>query len=182
MVTTKMQKLWKVDTSNWAVREVEGEAWPYNDSEGDRIYENTHYADADAAWTCLMRNAEAAMRLSAEDVERVRRDLHDTEQRAAKSVVDYAKVKAGFEARHGKARIAGDGSSVDGAAAGTRDELYGRAVDYVRVTGKTSISSLQIALRTGYNRTARMLEDMERDGVVSIPDRRGVRQLLLGVQ
>lgn len=59
-----------------------------------------------------------------------------------------------------------------------RDELYEKAVQYVRATGKTRISALQRQFRAGYNRAARMIENMERDGIVSAPDYRGERQLL----
>jgi len=59
-----------------------------------------------------------------------------------------------------------------------KDELYDEAVVYVRTTGKTRISSLQRQFRTGYNRTARLIEAMEREGVVSVPDSRGERKLL----
>lgn len=60
----------------------------------------------------------------------------------------------------------------------TKDELYDRAVHYVRTTGKARISSLQVEFQTGYNRTARMIEAMEADGIVSAPDYRGERRVL----
>ena len=53
------------------------------------------------------------------------------------------------------------------------DEMYDRAVAMVAESRQASISSIQRRLRVGYNRAARMVERMERDGVVGPPD--GVR-------
>lgn len=49
------------------------------------------------------------------------------------------------------------------------DELYDRAVHEVTTHRQASISWLQRRLRVGYNRAARMIERMEREGVVSPP-------------
>lgn len=54
-----------------------------------------------------------------------------------------------------------------------RDEKYDEAIDVVARTGQASISMLQRKLRVGYNRAARMIEAMERDGIVGPSD--GVR-------
>ena len=59
------------------------------------------------------------------------------------------------------------------------DELYDKAVDLVIQTNKASISMVQRRLRIGYNRAARMIEFMERDGVVSKPDGSKPRQVLV---
>jgi S-DNA-T family DNA segregation ATPase FtsK/SpoIIIE len=45
--------------------------------------------------------------------------------------------------------------------------MYDRAVQLVTEHRQASISWLQRRLRVGYNRAARMIERMERDGVVS---------------
>ncbi len=49
------------------------------------------------------------------------------------------------------------------------DELYDLAVAQVTEHRQASISWLQRRLRVGYNRAARMIERMEREGVVSAP-------------
>ena len=53
------------------------------------------------------------------------------------------------------------------------DEKYDEAVEVVYKTGQASISMLQRKLRVGYNRAARMIEAMEREGIVGPSD--GVR-------
>jgi S-DNA-T family DNA segregation ATPase FtsK/SpoIIIE len=58
------------------------------------------------------------------------------------------------------------------AAAGDEeyDEMYDQAVAIVTDTQQASISMIQRRLRVGYNRAARMVEQMERDGVVGPAD------------
>jgi S-DNA-T family DNA segregation ATPase FtsK/SpoIIIE len=50
------------------------------------------------------------------------------------------------------------------------DEMYDQALAIVTETQQASISMIQRRLRVGYNRAARMIEQMERDGVVGPPD------------
>jgi S-DNA-T family DNA segregation ATPase FtsK/SpoIIIE len=50
------------------------------------------------------------------------------------------------------------------------DEKYDEAVALVTESGQASISMVQRRLRVGYNRAARMIEMMEREGVVSPSD------------
>jgi S-DNA-T family DNA segregation ATPase FtsK/SpoIIIE len=61
---------------------------------------------------------------------------------------------------------------VDAAAAADDeyDEMYDQAVAIVTETQQASISMIQRRLRVGYNRAARMIEQMERDGVVGPAD------------
>jgi S-DNA-T family DNA segregation ATPase FtsK/SpoIIIE len=58
------------------------------------------------------------------------------------------------------------------------DARYDDAVRVVVESGKASISYVQRRLQVGYNRAARMIECMEREGVVSPADHRGVREVL----
>jgi len=59
-----------------------------------------------------------------------------------------------------------------------QDELYDEAVAWVTQSRKASISSVQRHLRVGYNRAARIIEEMEASGVVSQPERNGQREVL----
>ncbi|MGE3540821.1 MAG: DNA translocase FtsK [Candidatus Tectimicrobiota bacterium] len=59
------------------------------------------------------------------------------------------------------------------------DEKYDEAVALVTKTGQASISMLQRRLRVGYNRAARMIEMMEREGVVGPADGIKPREVLL---
>jgi S-DNA-T family DNA segregation ATPase FtsK/SpoIIIE len=61
---------------------------------------------------------------------------------------------------------------------GEYDEKYDEAVELVTRTGRASISLIQRHLRVGYNRAARMIEVMEREGVVGPPDGARPRQIL----
>ncbi|WP_426271665.1 DNA translocase FtsK [Dyella kyungheensis] len=57
-------------------------------------------------------------------------------------------------------------------------QLYDRAVRIVTETRRASISGVQRHLRIGYNRAARLIEQMEQDGVVSAPQHNGNREVL----
>ncbi len=58
------------------------------------------------------------------------------------------------------------------------DPLYDQAVEFVTETRKASISSVQRKLRIGYNRAARLVEQMEASGVVSDMGANGNREVL----
>ena len=53
---------------------------------------------------------------------------------------------------------------------GDVDELYDRAVRIVAETRNASISFLQRKLKIGYNRSARIVEQMEEEGIVGPSD------------
>ena len=62
---------------------------------------------------------------------------------------------------------------------GSEDErLYDQAVRIVTETRRASISSVQRQLRIGYNRAARLIEQMEAEGIVSPPERNGERTVI----
>ena len=60
-----------------------------------------------------------------------------------------------------------------------RDEMYDEAVNIVMESGQASISMIQRRLRIGYNRAARMVEQMEREGIVDPPDGARPREVRL---
>jgi S-DNA-T family DNA segregation ATPase FtsK/SpoIIIE len=59
------------------------------------------------------------------------------------------------------------------------DPLYDEAVEIVLRTRKASISSVQRHLRIGYNRAARLIEEMETAGLVSAMESNGNRTVLV---
>jgi S-DNA-T family DNA segregation ATPase FtsK/SpoIIIE len=62
------------------------------------------------------------------------------------------------------------------------DELYDQAIAIVSEMKQVSISMLQRKMRIGYNRAARMIERMERDGVVGAADGAKPRDVLIRSQ
>ncbi len=73
------------------------------------------------------------------------------------------------------------GASGDGEmGGGEQDALYDQAVRIVTESRRASISLVQRRLRIGYNRAARIMEDMEIAGIVSSVDNTGSREVLAG--
>jgi S-DNA-T family DNA segregation ATPase FtsK/SpoIIIE len=69
--------------------------------------------------------------------------------------------------------------SAGGQPGGEADPLYDQAVEIVLKNRRASISLVQRHLRIGYNRAARLLEDMERAGMVSAMQSNGNREILV---
>jgi DNA segregation ATPase FtsK/SpoIIIE, S-DNA-T family len=67
----------------------------------------------------------------------------------------------------------------NGEPTGEKDPLYDQAVEIVLRTRRPSISLVQRHLRIGYNRAARLIEDMERSGMVSPMQSNGNREVLV---
>jgi S-DNA-T family DNA segregation ATPase FtsK/SpoIIIE len=72
-----------------------------------------------------------------------------------------------------------EAGGVDGEPSGEKDPLYDQAVEIVLRTRRPSISLVQRHLRIGYNRAARLIEDMERAGMVSAMQSNGNREVLV---
>jgi S-DNA-T family DNA segregation ATPase FtsK/SpoIIIE len=70
----------------------------------------------------------------------------------------------------------------DGEGGEACDELYDEAVAIVAREGKASTSFIQRHLQIGYNRAARIMEQMEKEGVVSPANRVGKREVLVGAR
>lgn len=58
------------------------------------------------------------------------------------------------------------------------DPLYGEAVQFVIESLRASISAVQRKLKIGYNRAARMIEEMERDGIITEMNTNGAREVI----
>ena len=66
-----------------------------------------------------------------------------------------------------------------GEAGGEKDPMYDQAVEVVLKHRKASISLVQRHLKIGYNRSARMLEEMEKAGLISAMSGSGQREILV---
>jgi S-DNA-T family DNA segregation ATPase FtsK/SpoIIIE len=71
------------------------------------------------------------------------------------------------------AAVAGEGDE------GEADPMYDQAVEIVLKTRRPSISLVQRHLRIGYNRAARLIEQMERSGLVSAMGSNGNREVIV---
>ena len=91
-----------------------------------------------------------------------------------RNVVEWVKSQA--------APIYDEGALATGQESSTEesveDETYERARELIMTTGQASASFIQRRLRVGYPRAARMIEQMEQEGLVSAPGRDGRREVL----
>jgi len=71
-----------------------------------------------------------------------------------------------------------DVSALAGGNSGSGNELYDQAVALVTREGKASTSFVQRHLQIGYNRAAKIIEQMEKDGVISAANHVGRREVL----
>jgi len=81
--------------------------------------------------------------------------------------------------------LSGPRDGYDSGSVGSRDdggeeldELYDQAVAVVTESRRASVSGVQRRLKIGYNRAARMVEEMERAGVVGELQSNGSREVL----
>ncbi|MEY8714050.1 DNA translocase FtsK [Francisella philomiragia] len=72
-----------------------------------------------------------------------------------------------------------DSNSSTGGSSDSEDPLYNEAVEIVVKTQKASISAVQRKLKIGYNRSARLMEEMEENGIVSEMNQNGMREVLI---
>ena len=72
------------------------------------------------------------------------------------------------------------GLSADASGVDTEDSdpLFDEAVQIVTESRRASVSGVQRRLKVGYNRAARLVEEMERIGIVSSPDHKGNRTVI----
>ena len=96
-------------------------------------------------------------------------------------VVAYLKKMGQPDYIDGVLDAAEPGSELNGAgeASGESDPLYDQAVEIVLRTRRASISLVQRHLRIGYNRAARLIEQMEQAGMVSAMQTNGNREVLV---
>jgi S-DNA-T family DNA segregation ATPase FtsK/SpoIIIE len=93
-------------------------------------------------------------------------------------VVEFLKASEAREPFPWSLEVAEDRVSDGPDLSDEEEALYREAERIVRQTGQPSISLLQRRLRIGFNRAGRMIDRMEREGIVSHPDSRGHRVVL----
>ena len=96
-------------------------------------------------------------------------------------VVEYLKslAKPEYQDEILEPAVDEEAAALDGVPSGEKDPLYDQAVEIVLRTRRPSISLVQRHLRIGYNRAARLIEDMERAGMVSAMQSNGNREVLV---
>jgi DNA segregation ATPase FtsK/SpoIIIE, S-DNA-T family len=97
-------------------------------------------------------------------------------------VVEYLKQQGSPDYVEGLLEADEEGDAGDllpGGGGGESDTLYDQAVEIVMRTRRPSISLVQRHLRIGYNRAARLLEQMEQAGLVSSMQTNGNREVLV---
>jgi DNA segregation ATPase FtsK/SpoIIIE-like protein len=109
--------------------------------------------------------------VSDEEVHRVVKHLHTTgEPNYIDGILEGGTLEEGGGGADGMPAGEGGGES---------DALYDQAVQVVLKNRRASISLVQRHLRIGYNRAARLLEQMEQSGVVSPMQSNGNRDILV---
>ncbi len=78
--------------------------------------------------------------------------------------------------------VDGEAGELPGDAGGEKDPMYDQAVEVVLKNRKASISLVQRHLKIGYNRAARLVEEMENAGLVSAMSGSGQREILVPVR
>jgi S-DNA-T family DNA segregation ATPase FtsK/SpoIIIE len=94
-------------------------------------------------------------------------------------IVDF--IKAQKEPNYDKSFLLEESESSASSAGDSYEELdplYEEAKSVILNDKKTSISYLQRKLQIGYNRSARVIEQLEHEGVLSAPNAKGVREIL----
>jgi len=104
--------------------------------------------------------------------EEVHRIVDYLKRAGAPDYVEGVLTGAGGDDEEGGGGEAGEGGDAES------DPLYDQAVEVVLKNRRASISLVQRHLRIGYNRSARLIEAMERAGLVSAMDGRGGREVL----
>jgi S-DNA-T family DNA segregation ATPase FtsK/SpoIIIE len=94
-------------------------------------------------------------------------------------IINFLKEQGGAEYDESVLKIAEEESGDGENGEDESDEFYDQAVAVVIETRQASISMLQRKLRVGYNRAARIIEMMERDGIVGPSDGSRPREVLV---
>ena len=99
-------------------------------------------------------------------------------EKETERIVTFLKEQGAARYDESVLKLAEESEASDGDESGEMDDKYDEAVALVCETGQASISMVQRRLRVGYNRAARMIELMEKEGVVGPADGSKPREVL----
>ncbi len=95
------------------------------------------------------------------------------------NIVEF--IKSQREPNYDKSFLVEESESNNGSSSESYEELdplFSEAKSVVLTDRKTSISYLQRKLQIGYNRSARVIEQLEQEGILSAPNAKGIREIL----
>lgn len=96
-----------------------------------------------------------------------------------KSIIDYVKSQGTPIYNEELINEAKEESGIEEEIDEEKDELFDEALRIIKDGGSPTISYIQRRLKIGYNRSARIVEQMEKMGILSKPDDKGKRELLI---
>jgi S-DNA-T family DNA segregation ATPase FtsK/SpoIIIE len=96
-----------------------------------------------------------------------------------KSIIDYVKSQGTPIYNEELMNEAKEESGIEEELDEEKDELFDEALKIIKDGGSPTISYIQRRLKIGYNRSARIVEQMEKMGILSKPDDKGKRELLI---
>jgi S-DNA-T family DNA segregation ATPase FtsK/SpoIIIE len=99
-------------------------------------------------------------------------------EKETERIVDFLKSQGSATYDEGMLKSVEDEPELSGMDGEEYDDKYDEAVAIVCETGQASISAVQRRLRIGYNRAARIIETMEREGIVGPADGAKPREVL----
>jgi S-DNA-T family DNA segregation ATPase FtsK/SpoIIIE len=110
--------------------------------------------------------------------EEVHRVVNHLKEQGEPNYIEGILDGGGGEDGNGELALDGGGGAAAGGD-GESDSMYDQAVAVVLKNRRASISLVQRHLRIGYNRAARLLEQMEKSGLVSAMQTNGNRDILV---
>ena len=131
--------------------------------------QGAYIGDQDAETVCDYIRSQGGPRY----LEEVQRQLESGNGEDVTDSLHAPKSSGG--ASHGSAANSSNGEEAEPQG----DELYEKALDVIRRTRRASTSSLQRALRIGYTRAARLIDQMEEEGIVGPPRGSDPREILI---
>lgn len=100
-------------------------------------------------------------------------------EKEIEDIVEY--IKSQREPNYDKSFLLEESETINSGSRDSYEELdslYEEARNIILTDRKTSISYLQRKLQIGYNRSARVIEQLEGEGVLSTPNTKGIREIL----